>query len=79
MKKIIFILFFSVLFFGVYAQSNDWSLTGNAGTSARINYLGTSDCEPLIFKTNNIERLRLNKMGFFIGIGTADHTAVRIF
>ncbi len=35
----------------MYAQS--WSLTGNAGTSPSINYLGTSDANALEFRVNN--------------------------
>ena len=72
MKKITIIIFFSALLFGVSAQTTSWSLTGNAGTNTRINYLGTSDCEPLIFKTNNIERMRLKNIGTYLGIGTPD-------
>ncbi len=30
-----------------------WSLTGNAGTSAAANFIGTTDANPLVFKLNN--------------------------
>ena len=30
-----------------------WSLTGNAGTNPAVNFIGTTDAQPLIFKTNN--------------------------
>jgi hypothetical protein len=46
-----------------------WNLTGNAGTDEVQHFLGTLDSKDLIFKTNNIERLRLTKDGW-IGIGT---------
>lgn len=46
-----------------------WSLTGNAGTSPGVNYLGTSDNKELKIKTNNVERLHIGTDGF-IGIGT---------
>lgn len=36
-----------------YAQS--WSITGNSGTVAGINYVGTSDAKPLEFRVNNIK------------------------
>ncbi len=35
-----------------------WSLTGDAGTSASINFLGTTDSIDLVQKTNNTEHLR---------------------
>ena len=40
----------------VAAQS--WSLTGNAGTSA-TNFIGTTDNMPLLFRTNNVQRMSL--------------------
>jgi trimeric autotransporter adhesin len=30
-----------------------WSLTGNAGTNPAVNFIGTTDAQPLVFKTNN--------------------------
>jgi hypothetical protein len=47
-----------------------WNLLGNAGTNPAINYLGTSDNKDLIFKTNNIERVRVTSAGR-VGIGIA--------
>jgi len=38
-------------------QSNFWSLTGNTGTNPAINYLGTTDNNRLVIRTNNIERM----------------------
>ena len=35
---------------------NNWSLTGNSGTTA-LNFLGTTDNQPLSIRTNNINRL----------------------
>ncbi|MCL2289830.1 MAG: hypothetical protein FWC34_03890 [Bacteroidetes bacterium] len=73
MKKIILLFFFSAFFFGVNAQnsSSSWELSGNANTSSR-NFLGTTDCRPLIFKTRNIERMRLLSDRSFLGIGVSD-------
>jgi hypothetical protein len=34
-------------------KSKGWSLTGNSGTDTAINFLGTIDAQPLIFKVNN--------------------------
>ena len=39
-----------------------WALVGNAGTTA-ANFLGTTDNQNLIFKTTNLERLRLTTGG----------------
>lgn len=34
----------------------DWSLLGNSGTNPAINFLGTTDNQNLIFRTNNLQR-----------------------
>ncbi len=46
-----------------------WLLNGNAGTSATVDYIGTSDFEDMVFKSNSVERLRVKAQGE-IGIGT---------
>ena len=70
MKKLILFFFFGALFFGVFAQTtNEWQLTGNANVSSK-NFLGTTKCQDLIFKTMDVERMRLSKYGSFVGIGT---------
>ncbi len=33
--------------------SNGWNLTGNAGTDTAVNFVGTIDGQPLLFKVNN--------------------------
>jgi hypothetical protein len=50
-------------------SGSGWSLTGNAGTTAGTNFIGTTDSQDLIFKTNSVERARLDASGNF-GIGT---------
>ncbi|OCK49707.1 hypothetical protein BA768_07350 [Chryseobacterium sp. CBo1] len=67
-KAIIFLSILSGL--SVNAQSS-WSLTGNSGTNASTNFLGTIDNQDLVFKTNNIERLKLDKQGKF-AVGDID-------
>ncbi|SRR5579883_885626 len=47
-----------------------WSQSGNTGTSASSNYLGTSDAKDLVFKTNNTERMRVLSTGQ-VGINTS--------
>ena len=42
--------------------TSGWALGGNGGTSA-ANFLGTTDNQNLIFKTTNLERLRLTTGG----------------
>jgi hypothetical protein len=39
-----------------------WELTGNAGTTA-TNFLGTSDSNPLVIKTNSSEAMRIDPSG----------------
>jgi hypothetical protein len=47
----------------------DWSLLGNAGTTAGTNFIGTTDAIDFITRTNNIERIRVLSGGN-VGIGT---------
>src|ERR1700750_704330 len=35
-----------------------WQLTGNAGTNASTNFVGTTDNKPLVFRVNNKEVVR---------------------
>jgi len=48
---------------------NGWSLLGNSGTDPSINFLGTTDAQPLVFKTALFEHMRITATGD-IGIGT---------
>jgi len=57
----------------VYAGSaagTEWKLLGNAGTDANINFLGTIDAVDLVFRTNNLQRARINSIGN-MGVGVA--------
>lgn len=47
-----------------------WSLLGNGSTNPLTNFLGTTDVQPLVIRTNNVERLRVNATGE-VGIGTS--------
>jgi len=47
-----------------------WVLTGNAGTTAGTNFLGTTDAKDLVFKTNSTEWMRILSGGN-VGIGTS--------
>ncbi|HZK76647.1 MAG TPA: hypothetical protein VFD13_07040 [Candidatus Kapabacteria bacterium] len=54
--------------------STAWQLTGNAGTVAGTNFVGTTDNNDLVFKTNSVEGMRLTT-GSNLGIGTAAPTS----
>jgi hypothetical protein len=44
--------------------SSDWTTSGNAGTSAALNFIGTTDAVDWVMKANNIERGRITSPGF---------------
>lgn len=51
--------------------NNDWHLTGNTGTSAATNFIGTTDNVDFVTKTNNIQRTSITSDGRMkIGSGT---------
>lgn len=56
------------------STSEDWSLTGNSGTNATSNFLGTTDATDLVFRTNNNEQMRIKSSGY-IGVGTTTPTS----
>lgn len=45
------------------ATPTNWTLTGNAGTSAATNYVGTTDAIPLVLRTTALERMRIAANG----------------
>ena len=68
MKKTIVLI--AVAFgFTANAQSQSWNLTGNAGTNPTNNFIGTTDNQPLNFKINNSELMRISTTGRFIFYG----------
>ena len=67
MKKVS--LLFALCIFAatmLYGQSY-WSLSGNSASSG--NFIGTTNGQPLTFKTNNITRMTLSASQAFVGIG----------
>jgi hypothetical protein len=46
-----------------------WTITGNAGILPASNFLGTTDAQPIVIKTNNTEQMRILSGGN-VGIGT---------
>jgi hypothetical protein len=37
-----------------------WALTGNSGTNPAVNFLGTTDAQPLVIRVNNTQTFRFN-------------------
>jgi trimeric autotransporter adhesin len=54
---------------GAGTQSDDWALLGNAGTNPSTNFIGTTDNQNLIIRTNNTEQIRV-EAGGDVGVGT---------
>ncbi|PTT42690.1 hypothetical protein DBR28_02105 [Chryseobacterium sp. HMWF028] len=70
MKKTIILL---AVVAGIQASAQSWNLTGNTGTNPTTDFIGTTDNQSLIFKTNNAEKMRITSGGRFIfhGVTTA--------
>ena len=47
----------------ISASGGGWSLSGNNGTDSLTNFIGTTGAQPLIFKTNGTERMRIGRGG----------------
>ncbi|MDD2634626.1 MAG: hypothetical protein PHW82_03915 [Bacteroidales bacterium] len=45
------------------SDNDAWLLTGNSGTNPTTDFIGTTDAQDLLFKTNNTERLRIKSSG----------------
>ncbi len=45
------------------AVADPWFTTGNTGTNPATNFLGTTDNQALVFRTNNVEEARLTAAG----------------
>lgn len=52
------------------SSSTAWDLIGNFGTNPATNFLGTTDAQDLVFRTNNTEKMRVLSNGN-VGIGTS--------
>jgi len=55
--------------------SNAWSLNGNSGTNPGTDFIGTTDTEDLVIKTDNTEKARITASGN-VGIGTNSPEAI---
>jgi regulator of replication initiation timing len=45
------------------AAATAWLLTGNSGTNPAVNFLGTTDAQPLVIRVDNQETFRFNPPG----------------
>ena len=61
--------------------SDDWTTTGNSGTTPAGNFIGTTDDVGFAFRTNNVERMRLTEEQYvdsngiswaYLGVGTTN-------
>lgn len=55
----------------ISSGSNAWNINGNTATDPATNFIGTTDAQPLFFRTNNTSRMVLNQNGW-LGLGTAN-------
>ena len=57
------------------SAGNQWSVTGNSGTSYLTNFLGTTDNKSLRFRTNNTQQMKIDSLGnVAVGQDTLDPT-----
>jgi hypothetical protein len=50
-------------------SSSGWLLGGNSSTNPSINFIGTTDAQPLIFKINNVKAGIIDSIPYNTGIG----------
>lgn len=67
-------LFSIALLVSSFTFAQSWNITGNSGTNSSNNFIGTTDNQPLVLKSNNIESFRIKPNGN-IGIGTTSPDA----
>src|SRR5215468_2562811 len=53
---------------------SNWTLIGNAGINPSNNFLGTTDNQPILIKTNGTEAIRIGVTGK-VGVGTTNPIA----
>ncbi|HEX5154295.1 MAG TPA: T9SS type A sorting domain-containing protein [Parafilimonas sp.] len=71
MKHKNLLLGFILLFITNTNNAQSWLLTGNSGTSANSNFIGTLDSKAFAIRTNNEEKVRILPNGK-VGIGTSE-------
>jgi hypothetical protein len=61
-----------------FGDARYWKLTGNAGTDPAVNFLGTTDNQPLIMRVNNLGAFKLDVNRSIVGnpaVNTVDGAA----
>ena len=53
----------------IAGTGSGWGLTGNSGTSAAFNFIGTTDNIPLVFRVNNQQGGRIDPTSYNTSIG----------
>lgn len=64
-------LFSLALLVSSFTFAQSWNTTGNSGTNPSNNFIGTTDNQPLVFKTNNTKVMNILPNGV-INVGTND-------
>lgn len=59
-------------------SSDAWKLLGNSGTNTTTNFVGTTDANDLVFRTNDLERLRITQTGR-LDLSNTSGTSTNIF
>jgi len=54
------------------SSAPSWLLAGNAGTNSATDFLGTTDAQDLVFRTNNVEQLRITQTGRLLAPNATD-------
>lgn len=52
--------------------TSGWNINGNAGTNSNTNFLGTTTNQPVVFRVNNIPKLRLETNGTLATLNTGN-------
>lgn len=64
---------------GLTINAQSWSLTGNTGTTAGTNFIGTTDNKDLVFKTNGTEKMQISVNGDIDFTGSASSNYPYLF
>lgn len=75
MKKALLILSLSL---PLLALSQTWNTNGNAETNPSSDFIGTTDDQNLIFKTNNVERLKIGQGQVIFTVGKNENDGIDI-
>ncbi len=54
---------------GASTSTNAWSLLGNAGTNPAVNFIGTTDAQDFIIRTDNVQTGKISADGTVISFG----------